>query len=203
MVCLHQFDKGCSLVTNPQVLTLFCLTNLNTFLSFLYRSGLLVISVLHFMGESYFCPLNSIFLGQDLLPTIVIFLRVVYIGLSTLILFPTTLKGFCLKVVFAFNVFDYFPLWPTRGIRHLHISHNAPYLLPKILHNLCFFISHGYYSRLTKKLKTMLLQKFWGANKVHYGKCASGVLATVILDSLSGAYSKEKGGRGCGLLPPL
>ena len=55
----------------------------------------------------------------------------------------------------------------------------------------------------SRKLKTMLLQKFWGANKVHYGKCASGVLATVILDSLSGAYSKEKGGRGWGLLPHL
>ena len=24
------------------------------------------------------------------------------------------------------------------GIRHSHISHNAPYLSPKILHNLCF-----------------------------------------------------------------
>ena len=47
------------------------------------------------------------------------------------------------------------------------------------------------------------MQKFWGANKVHYGKCVSSVLATVILDLVSGAYSKEKGGRGWGLLPPL
>ena len=26
----------------------------------------------------------------------------------------------------------------TRTIRHFHISHNAPHLPPKILHNLCF-----------------------------------------------------------------
>ena len=30
---------------------------------------------------------------------------------------------------------------------HLHICHNAPYFPPKILHNLFFFISPGYYSR--------------------------------------------------------
>ena len=35
-------------------------------------------------------------------------------------------------------------------IRHLRISQNAPYLPPKILHNLCFFISPGYYSRRTR-----------------------------------------------------
>ena len=27
------------------------------------------------------------------------------------------------------------------------------------------------------KLKTKLMHNFWGANKVHYGRCASGVLA--------------------------
>ena len=32
-------------------------------------------------------------------------------------------------------------------VRHLRISHNTPYLPPKILYNLCFFISPGYYSR--------------------------------------------------------
>ena len=26
-----------------------------------------------------------------------------------------------------------------------------------------------------EELKTMLMQNFWGANKVHYGRCASGV----------------------------
>ena len=28
-------------------------------------------------------------------------------------------------------------------MRHLHISHNAPYLPPKILHNLCFSFLQG------------------------------------------------------------
>ena len=144
------------ITANPKVLySLLTYQLKNTFLSFLYTSELLVVSVLHFMGKSYFS-----LVCQDLLPTTVIFLRVVYIGLSTLILFPTTLKGFCLKVVFAFNVFDYFPLWPTRGIRHLHISHNAPYLLPKILHNLCFFISHGFYSLLKKNWKQCFCKSF-------------------------------------------
>ena len=32
-------------------------------------------------------------------------------------------------------------------LRHLHICHYSPYLPPKILHNLFFFISPGYYSR--------------------------------------------------------
>ena len=75
----------------------------NTFLSFLYTSELLVVSVLHFMGESYFCPLNSSFVGQDLLPTIVFFLRVVCIGLSTLTpLFSTNAKGFLFESRFCF-----------------------------------------------------------------------------------------------------
>ena len=53
----------------------------------------------------------------------------------------------------------------------LHISHNAPYLPPPIF----------FFSRVLQppkgKLKTMLMQNFWGANKVHFGRCASGVLA--------------------------
>ena len=28
--------------------------------------------------------------------------------------------------------------WVKQSIRHFHISHNAPYLPPKIFHNLCF-----------------------------------------------------------------
>ena len=32
-------------------------------------------------------------------------------------------------------------------ISHLHISHNTPCLPPKILHNLCFSFSLGYYNR--------------------------------------------------------
>ena len=92
------------ITANPKVLSPHLTHQLkNTFPSFLYTSEFLVVSVLHFMSESYFCPLNS---------------------------------KFC-------------------------------------------------------------------ANKVHYGKCASSVLATVILDSVSGAYRKEKGRRGWGLLRPL
>ena len=43
------------------------------------------------------------------------------------------------------------------AIRHLHISHNAPYLPHKILHNLCFSFLLG-----QEKLKTMLVQNFGG-----------------------------------------
>ena len=55
---------------------------------------------------------------------------------------------------------------------HLHISHNAPYLP----HHPFFFFS--WVSQPPKgKLKTMLMQNVLGANKVHFGRCASGVLA--------------------------
>ena len=47
------------------------------------------------------------------------------------------------------------------SIHHLHISHNAPYLPPKILHNLCFLFLLGI--------------TFWGANNLRRGRCASGV----------------------------
>ena len=62
---------------------------------------------------------------------------------------------------------------------HLHISHNAPYLSPKILHNLVFHFS-WVLEPSKEKLKTMLMQSFGGgrgegANKVDYGRCASGV----------------------------
>ena len=45
--------------------------------------------------------------------------------------------------------------------------------LPKILHNLCFYFS-WVLQPSQEKLKTMLMQNFWGVNKVHYGKCGSG-----------------------------
>ena len=47
--------------------------------------------------------------------------------------------------------------------------------LPKILHNLCFHFS-WVLQPSQEKLKTMLMQNFWGVNKVHYGKWGSGVL---------------------------
>ena len=60
--------------------------------------------------------------------------------------------------------------------RHLHISHDAPPLPPKILHNLCLLFFLGLQPS-QEKLKTMLMKNLGeGENKVHYGKCASGVL---------------------------
>ena len=41
-------------------------------------------------------------------------------------------------------------------IRHLHISHNAPYLLPKILHNLCSSFLLGITSRPKRNWKQCL-----------------------------------------------
>ena len=64
-------------------------------------------------------------------------------------------------------------------IRHLHISRNTPCLSPprpprppkkKKLHNLCFFISPGYYSRP----KTNSYATSIGANKMYYGRCPNG-----------------------------
>ena len=67
----------------------------------------------------------------------------------------------------------------STGIRHMQFSHNAPYLPPNISHNLVFHFSCVLQSS-QEKLKTMLRQNSGGgggggANKVHYGRCASGV----------------------------
>ena len=65
-------------------------------------------------------------------------------------------------------------------IRHFHISHNATYLFPppppqkKILHNLCFSFLLGI-TAVQREIENNAYAKFWGANKVHYGKCESGV----------------------------
>ena len=64
-------------------------------------------------------------------------------------------------------------------IRHLHISHNAPYLPPpplppKILQKPCFSLLLGITAVLSE-IENDANAKFWGANKVHYGRCASGV----------------------------
>ena len=50
-------------------------------------------------------------------------------------------------------------------LRHLHISHNAPYLPPKLCITFAFHFSW---------VLQPSHQNLWGANKVHYGKCASG-----------------------------
>ena len=64
-------------------------------------------------------------------------------------------------------------------IRHFHISHNATYLSPpppqkKILHNLCFSFLLGI-TAVQREIENNAYAKFWGASKVHYGKCESGV----------------------------
>ena len=63
-------------------------------------------------------------------------------------------------------------------IRHLHISHNTPYLPPKFCTTFVFNFSYVVQPS-QEKMKTMLMQNLEvggrGANKVHYGRCASGV----------------------------
>ena len=61
-------------------------------------------------------------------------------------------------------------------VRHLHISHNAPHSPPKNLHNFVFHFS-WVLQPSQGTLKTMLKYNLGGgggANKVHYGRCASG-----------------------------
>ena len=60
-------------------------------------------------------------------------------------------------------------------IRHLHVSQNAPYLHPKILHNLWFSFLLVI-TAVPREIQNNAHGKFCGANKVHYGSCASGVL---------------------------
>ena len=62
----------------------------------------------------------------------------------------------------------------TLHIHHLHISHNASYLPPRILHNLCFSYLLGI-TAVPREIENNAYAKFWGANKMHYGRCASGV----------------------------
>lgn len=73
-------------------------------------------------------------------------------------------------------------------ICHLHTSYIAPYLpppppSPKKLDNLCFFISPRYYSRPNRTWRQWVYKYFLGGgrggggkNKVHHGRCASGIL---------------------------
>ena len=75
---------------------------------------------------------------------------------------------------------------------HLHISHNAPYLPPPPPPKFCItfvFHSPGYYRRPKRNWKQCLCHFFWGgegwgvvgANKVHYGTCASGLYSMAVL----------------------
>ena len=63
-------------------------------------------------------------------------------------------------------------------IRHFHISHNAPYLPLKILHNLCFSFLLGI-TAVPREIENNAYAKFWRAKKGHYGKCESGVLGAL------------------------
>ena len=59
------------------------------------------------------------------------------------------------------------------AIRHLHISHNAPYLPPKILHNLRVSFLLGI-TAVPREIENNAYVTFWGANEVHYGRCVNG-----------------------------
>ena len=61
------------------------------------------------------------------------------------------------------------------SVRHLHISHDAAYLPPKFRVTFVFHFS-WVLQPSQQKLKNNAYEKFLGANKVHYGRCASGVL---------------------------
>ena len=61
----------------------------------------------------------------------------------------------------------------TGFIRRLQISHNTPCFPAKILQNLCFSFFLGI-TVVPRETEDNAYAKFWGANKVHYGRCASG-----------------------------
>ena len=74
---------------------------------------------------------------------------------------------------------SYYVVSFNNPLRHLHISHNASYLPPpkkKKKKNCVTFHFSWVLQPSQEKLKAMLMQNFEGANKVHYGRCASGVL---------------------------
>ena len=80
------------------------------------------------------------------------------------------------RVISLSNIQTVWLAW-IASIRHLHISHHAPYLPPKILHNLCFSFLVGF-TAFPGETENNAYAKFWGTNKVHYGRCASSVLVT-------------------------
>ena len=72
-------------------------------------------------------------------------------------------------------------------IRHLHISHNTPYLPPKVLHNLCFSFLLGI-TAIQREIENNAYAKCSGLNKVHYGRCASGELYCFFVFKLLSHY---------------
>ena len=72
----------------------------------------------------------------------------------------------------------------TIAMRHVRISHNAPYLPIKIfiMCYLCFSFTGSWVLQSSQGiLKTVLMQFFFfrGGDKVHYGKCESSVLCII------------------------
>ena len=61
-------------------------------------------------------------------------------------------------------------------IRHFHISHSADYLPAQILQKLCFSFLLGI-TAVLREIENNAYAKFWGASKVHYGKCGNDVWA--------------------------
>jgi len=59
--------------------------------------------------------------------------------------------------------------------RNLHIPLNAPYLSPKILHNLCFSFLLAI-TAVPREIENNTYAKFWGVNQVHFGRCASDMI---------------------------
>ena len=55
-------------------------------------------------------------------------------------------------------------------IRHLHISHNALYLPPKILLHLCFSFLLGI-TAVPREIENKAYAKVYEAIKMHYGRC--------------------------------
>ena len=53
------------------------------------------------------------------------------------------------------------PGHPVHSIHHFHISHNAHYLPPKILHNLCFSFLLGI-TAVPREIENNAYAKFWG-----------------------------------------
>ena len=62
--------------------------------------------------------------------------------------------------------------------RHFHISHNGPYLPPKILHNLCFSLLLGI-TAFSREIENSAYAKFW-----EQVRCIMGIVEV--------AYSRKR-----------